>query len=228
MRKKIYLLGFLGLVMAVLPIIIFTFFFNSQVVSDNISDWASFGGYIGGTVNTVISVLSFFVLSWLTYLVSDINNKENKKLNILDKKLTAYDELIKFSPEINRRLILIEFLIDKMNYKAELTSDLNDVDYIKAKKELFQNSNFFIDFYYFVFNFNVRYSHIFEYDFNSEDYKLFLESSKQVKDFFYSVIKKFEIDQGEIPNFPDMEIFAERLVIIINELRNEINTTMPE
>ena len=91
-QKKILLGGLLFiLIILTIPIIAFIVQFYSYSFSNNIEQWAEFGDYISGTINTLISLASLILLSVLTYYVAENSNKESRKLEFYNKRLEIYD-----------------------------------------------------------------------------------------------------------------------------------------
>ncbi|APU10422.1 hypothetical protein A5M85_09040 [Cellulophaga lytica] len=212
----------LAILILILPMGIFLFKFKNQLVSSEISDWASFGDYIGGVVNTIISLLSLIVLGYITFLVSKQSNLENKKLNILQRKLDAYDELTKYSPKINHFISNLGRVINSLTKSLESANSLIDNDFLSKNDKVINQLDLFVEFHYFLSSFKVRYSHLFEYDFDNEEFQKLLESTKGIKDYFKSVMIKFDLFEGELSELPDFDIFNNRFVNFINMLRNEL------
>ncbi|NOY46813.1 MAG: hypothetical protein GXO84_01095, partial [Chlorobi bacterium] len=82
----------------------------------------------------------------------------------------------------------------------------------------------FSEFHYFLFSFNVRFGHLYKYDFNSEEFELLLESSNQIHEFFEQIINLFELDKpydSDKMN-PNFTLLFERLADVINSLRTEL------
>ena len=80
MEKRIIKVILFALVVLVAPIIIiFLLKFWNKPLSENISDWASFGDYIGGTINTIISLFTLFVTIIISYQISQLEDKRNEK-----------------------------------------------------------------------------------------------------------------------------------------------------
>jgi hypothetical protein len=61
--------------------------FKNFKLSSNPSDWATFGDYMSGTVNTLLSVIAICVTIWLTINVSKYANSNIEKQINTDKNL---------------------------------------------------------------------------------------------------------------------------------------------
>ena len=86
-----------------IAIIIYILNFYNKKISDDTSDWAIFGDYIGGIVNPLVAIINVLVLIYLTLLVeknSEVRNKQNileqKKLfelNLMNKAIEELNEI---------------------------------------------------------------------------------------------------------------------------------------
>lgn len=211
------------LIFSIIPAIYFVSNFKSANISEQISDWGAFGDYFGGTINTIISLFSLIILGYLTFLVSEQSNKENKKINILLRRLDAYDKLSSYFPEINRFISRIYRTVTILNDKIEKNiEDQNSIT--EVKKELYKKIDFFSEFYHFLFAFNLRYGHLFEYDFNSIFYRNLVENAKLVNDHFKSVEATFELGKDNyVPYNHELTIkLFDDLVIFVDSLRKEL------
>ena len=54
--------------------------FQNQKISDSISDWGSFGDFIGGTLSTFISILTLIVTIVIAFQISKIEDNRNNKI----------------------------------------------------------------------------------------------------------------------------------------------------
>ena len=226
MKKRFYIiilvLSILLLSLIFLVILLFIYQLKGYHLSNEISDWASFGDYIGGTINTLLSFFSLIILSYLTYVISQNSNKENKKLNILKRKLDVYNELTNYTPKINLSLSSSSRILQDYLLKMKQEDDVNSDNYLNAKREFINNSNFFIEFHYYMYSLKVRYSHLFKYDFSGEEFQLLLKSSKDFEAYFRSIINYFVLNEGEVLEQPDLPLFMDRFAVVVNSLRDEL------
>ncbi|WP_056248711.1 hypothetical protein [Flavobacterium sp. Leaf82] len=225
LRNKIfmYILVLVLLILIIIPLFLFVLKFNSYSISDNVEDWVFFGDYLGGTVNTAISFSSLIFLGYLTYLLSKQSNSENKKNNILMRRMDAYDELTSFLPQINQ--FLFDFSKSANTILDKITEKPLNVDLIIEKKlELNRQIVLFKNFYSLLFSFNVRYGHLFDYDFNSEDYNKIVKKADTLKTFFEKTIDFLngEMDTPNIIEDDLMRTFFDDLVVFINLVRKEL------
>jgi len=212
------------LLIIISPIIVFIFFFRDSGISRNVNDWAALGSYIGGIQTPIISALSVIVLGYLTFLVSKNSSKENKNLFLQQKRIEAYDELMKllvpFHLTYQRGLQYLEKINSTKNNKQEidLTNILYDADEFNNK------TYFFSEFHYSLYNFNTRYSHLFDYDFESKDYleliRLTLELKEQHTSFYSAILNS---NTELLKPFNSIEELNRLLALFLNQIRNEIN-----
>lgn len=62
-----------------IPIILFIFNFGGQLISGKIEHWAQFGDYVGGVINTIISLLNLIVLIYITKWLKDVEDHRNSQ-----------------------------------------------------------------------------------------------------------------------------------------------------
>lgn len=99
---------------------------------------------------------------------------------------------------------------------------------LKMNEELIASFQPIKELYYTLMTFNVRFSHLFDYDFSSTDFKEFISESKSAGEKFDTVISKFT---GE----SDIEVRDEDLVLskrfqdlsvkVINDIRREVTVS---
>lgn len=208
------------------PIIIFISVFKTQPISQNITDWGAMGDYIGGITNPIISLLSLFILGYLTYLVSKISVKENKNLYLLQKKIEAYDKLMEQGKHFNvipeKVAQYINRSITKM--KADENPSMNTIE--NETNEVRKLFDFYIEFHNFLYLFHVRYSHLFHYNFRSIEYQELIASSLKLKteftrllDVLLTLDTKYKQD-----DFSDiLQEFGDIYVDFLNNLREELS-----
>lgn len=218
----IFILAGLALALSAIPVIIFIINFKSTDISKDISDWAAFGDYIGGTINTIITFSSLIILSYLTYLVSAQSSIENKNVSLLLRRLDAYDKLTDFLPDINSSMTNITMSVERL---VKLKSLSINNDFIKEERnDLKRRIKMFSDFYYFLFSYNVRFGHLFKYDFRKTEYVEIAKNAESLKNFYESI--------GEMIDFPETQmhdydvILARKLFrdvsLLTNYLREEL------
>ena len=70
MDKKI-IIGILGgtILLTIAPLIFYLFKFGSLTFSADKSDWGTFGDYIGGTLNPLLTLINICVTVWIAVIV---------------------------------------------------------------------------------------------------------------------------------------------------------------
>jgi hypothetical protein len=193
-----------GFILISISVLYFILKFKHQYISEDIKDWSAFGDYFGGILNPIISLLSLIVLGYITYLISRNDNEENKNLYLLQKRIDAYDELLKYLPKINNVVdILSQNLVIslaariKINKKKSLTkSNFNKNDdsidiqsdqnkYADAIEEIRVELKFFIELYNYLMTFQIRYEYLFKFNFESKLFKELVENAKLVKEGYH-------------------------------------------
>lgn len=168
---RLWVLTIIAVLIVLMTVLTFLLNFRTQIISDNISDWGSLGSYIGGILSPVISFISLIVLAYITYLVSRNNSEENRNLNLLKRRLDAFEELIKYYNKVNTKGWATAIIVNSILTELKKTDVLTITTTVKNLSEKLNNEIvFFFEYYYFLNSFDKRYSHIFEYDFSNDDY----------------------------------------------------------
>lgn len=229
MKKKSLIFLIISLIFSVLliilPILVFYLNFKNQEISNNLTHWASFGDYIGGTLNTIISFISLVILGYLTYLLSNQSISENKKMNLLMKRLDSYNELTNYIPKINLLAPTLNRMIASLLDEMSDPEKMDSVEYKKKKETTINNLNIFSEFHFFLFTFNVRYGHLYKIDFNQKEFQLLIDSSNEVHLYFQQVTMMLELNKiiEKKVDTPNMNLLFERLAVVINLMREELN-----
>lgn len=182
-RQLLFLILITSISLILIPIAFFTIKFQDYNLSNNISDWGAFGSFVGGTVSTVVSILNLGILIYITLLVSKITSKENKKLYLYQRRIEAFESLMKFHPSINIIFYRLNHIISELDRKIrEEKYDELSID-SELMKEFYSIIKGFAEFHYFLFSFNIRYSHIFNYKFETIEYKGMVEKSGNINEY---------------------------------------------
>jgi hypothetical protein len=230
-KKYIFIFIAVGILLLLLPIILFLIHFGTWKFSTNSDDWFLFGSFFGGVVGTIISFLSLVVLATITIWVSKQGNVESKNLYILKKKMDAYDSLVETITEFANyedHLKPLNYILKSFNQDSKLS-----MTYDNLKSEINQAQDITKSFYHktlkaykFIFYFKARYSHVFVYNFDSEEYKNLISLFKE---FEHTVsILHNAIVYGDLTQSisKDLHIIFDRLVDelvnLMNLLRKEI------
>ncbi len=202
------------------PIIAFVLNFHSHKISSDIAKWGAFGDYFAGILNTIISFFSLIILGFLTYELHKNSTEENKNLFNYQKKIEAYDELAKNIPVVNLLAQRLGSIIESYNNTNNPTQSNFDDFINRMTQEIFK----YYEYHFFLFNFNVRYSILFKYDFSSEGYQKLINTSRQLTENLNSFHQSF---LKQKPSNAKIESIAlehvNLLTNFINELREEIS-----
>lgn len=198
--------------------------FKEYSVSKDGTDWANFGSYIGGVLAPLISLISLIVLTYITYLISKNDNVANFNLNLLSRKMDAFDTLVGLFPEVLKSL---EEYTKDFNSQTDFENILTDE---VKKNEMLENSNrvrkSYIELRAAVMYFEVRYGHIFEFDFKSNCYMSLLKLLESEIKYYHFFIKEIQGigDEKETDNVNiDSGKIEEYLYEFLGELRKELD-----
>lgn len=222
MKSHLIILGISVLALILLPIGIFYVKFRYHFISDNPTNWGVFGDFIGGTVGTITGIVSLIILSWLTYAVAKNSSKDAFKHQVILKRMDVYLTFANHLYEFNllsRRLDVTtryteSFLKFSDNVVPQQYADLNlrNLNSLTSLHELSQH----------IFNFNLLYGHLFDYDFSSKEFESLLQSAKELKN--YAIELEKAIFTGEIA-ISDIKVpgrFIEDCTNFANALRREM------
>lgn len=225
--RNIIIVLVITLLIILMTVLLYVVNFMEYSVSKDGTDWANFGSYIGGVLSPLISLISLIVLTYITYLISKNDNVANFNLNLLSRKMDAFDTLVSLFPEVLKSL-------------DEYTKDFNSqtnfenilMDEVK-KNEILENSNrvrnSYIELRAAVMYFEVRYGHIFEFDFKSNCYTSLLKLLESEIKYYHFFIKEIQgigeeketdnenIDSGKIEEY---------LYKFLGELRKELDNNI--
>jgi hypothetical protein len=105
MKKYIKLFYFILTISLIAPIVIFIWHFKDQQYSDSISDWGTFGDFIGGVLATIIALANLYIFIKLTSLVAETQNKNNLQQIETQKRVAMgqlrYEAIKEISQHLN-------------------------------------------------------------------------------------------------------------------------------
>ncbi|HAQ18592.1 MAG TPA: hypothetical protein DCR40_05070 [Prolixibacteraceae bacterium] len=226
-RRTLFItIGIVMLISLIIPIFYFWLKFKSFNISSSISDWGNFGAYIGGIISPIISIYSVIILGYITYLLSKNSSEENKNLYILQKKLEAYEELMKYLPGIHQTPIKLQLQMECLSHiLLEESNTISLEKYLHETDKILEHVDFFVEFHYFLFNYRPRYDHLFKYDFESIDFNRIVSLSGQIQDNFLAFYQDL-VKRNKTSFMPDnialLDKLFDHLVNFINEIRVEL------
>src|SRR5690606_34898952 len=169
------------LIFIFIPLIFFVVKFMNVSLSSNIEDWGSFGDFFGGILNPIIALIGTIILGYLTYMVSQQSTQENKKLFLFEQRVLAFQKIARLNLEIEEGI-----------YKGMLKiSHINNLILLKKTNDALEKQSISDEFIHSLFSklyielkhFPTINSHLFEYNFNSNEYLTLIELSKK---FYFS------------------------------------------
>lgn len=213
----------------ILPFMFYILEFISKPISDKSADWASFGDFIGGTVGTYLGLLNLIVLVIITIQVAKFSEKEALKQQFIIKRMEAYQILSDFVPKFN---MLPHKVSNEVNYLRAMTNSMleqrdngRDIshdarDLLNWHVNLRRHYDVLMELHYCIFNFKVRYGHLFQYSFESEDFKKLLAASNENLEFYIKIQNSIQDNKG-VDDMPNGDFIGE-LTKFLNALREEI------
>lgn len=201
-------------ILLLVPIVIFINNFGGNTISNDLSDWASFGDFMGGTINIVLSLTSLIILAILTNTVSKQSNQENKNINLLIRRMDSYEILSKYLTEIE--LAHVTGTIDLGKAKDSLYPHVKRIFLDKLEERFVVH----FELYALLISFRIRFSQLYQYDFDSKSYRNLVEASKKVKNNLM-IISKDDIEfEGDFAK--DYEEFFDLFHELLETLKKEL------
>lgn len=215
--------------------------------SNDLNHWSAFGNYVGGVVNTIVSVASLLMIGFITIMLG--KDKDDYRF---ERRNDAYDHLMNYIPRINLTPVLAGQIIRDSNRSLSLLNEeLNELQenlnpkYVHDFKSITNRKNqilhefvknyneqivFFREYELFLMNYYARYSHIFKKNAfkgnHKSEYNNLVESAKEVVDCLELardvVIKKTNKTIDDIPLKETTDNHYNLLAKFINNLREEL------
>lgn len=218
-NKGVSWLIFISVLLIIIPISCYIIKFKDHNFSNDPAVWGTFGDFIGGTINTILSLSSLVILAILTSSVSKQSSEENKKNSFLLKRLDSYEQLTYFLTKV--RQIIMHLEAHTTNFESGVSEILSD-DY--TNNHLSEYKHTLIEFLVFATSFNERFGHLYKYDFESDEYVGFIKSIENARAFFVLLISK--INGNDLDKKLDSKMFDDfhdKFSIILNNLSKELN-----
>ena len=205
----ISILTVLGIAFAIFK---FFEFFGNTSYSYDIAQWGQFGDFFGGILNPFISLISLIILGYLTYIVNRESGNNNIALFKLEKKMEAFDQLMNYHQYLSKteRVLVPDIKKHLDIYNRDVWAKI-DPELLKRIKDFYY---YFIDVNYYIQSFNLRYSHLFKYNFKSTDFSYLRDKFSYLNKYFLLMLDLNQF-KNEIP--PD---FWEKYTSTISEYSN--------
>jgi len=180
-ERAIVIFAIVAGILLVIPIIFFVVNFWGTQISERAEDWAYFGGYFGGLIGTIVSVLSLFIIGYISIWVSKQGSAENKNIYINKQRFDAYNKLTTMLPDFQKNTIIGLDEIARLNKNIDeksiflLTSKYPGIDLAyKSASDLF----------YFIVHFDSMFRVLFDYDFKSAEFKILINETGKIFHYF--------------------------------------------
>lgn len=218
-KFNIYLILVLFLVLISVPVVFYIIKLGNDELSNNISDWASFGDYLGGTANTIISFISLIILTIITVLVSKQSDSENKKTNLLLKRIESYDRLVQLLP----RLILA---VQEMKVSSTaILEKLKNKKVVENEIKLFADHSIVMtEIFSMVATFQLQYGHLYKYDFDSDEFHRLIDLSKEINDNYVQIREKLSLQQNNYPELEGKKV--NEFVLLFDKILKQLKTEL--
>jgi hypothetical protein len=173
-RRIIIGTAIIGLLVIFVAIGLYIGWFWDFDISSVPADWSNFANYVSGMVGTLISILSLFVLGYITLMVSENSNKENKKLFYLEHRVKAYEKLAAQYEEFQKlRVYSTQVALAHRYYIINVKKGKNTSDAIENFERVAKDAALYYSIanqiLLFFENFPMRYSHLFDRKIDTED-----------------------------------------------------------
>jgi hypothetical protein len=169
-HKLVFGIITLAIVLAV-PSSFYLWKFSDYDYSDDPGSWGVFGDYIGGTLNPIISLASFLVLSYLTYQVSKQSSTESKEQKLQERRIQAYDELLNAYRKMSRSVKKIETIYLNVNILERLPTPDVKTRAIENMMGMAKHISLLDDLSSFLQFFEVKYGKFFKFNFEGNEFK---------------------------------------------------------
>lgn len=194
---------------AFIPMIVYLWKFSKYDISDNVDDWIKFG-------DIYVSLASLILLSLLSYIVSIKSINESNKNSLMQKRHESYKELTDNLP------FLLEFFPNFQRGVDYLKIDSFKEDkYSEHELNLIHTSKMYSKFHYYLINFQIRYNHIFPYNYKKIEFVRLIENSNILLKYILSINDSIMFKQDKLQKFDEESFkqFSSDLNIFVNEIR---------
>lgn len=223
-NKRVISIITLAIVLIFTPILIFIIQFRDYSLSKNLTDWAYFATYING----IMAVASFFIISYLTYIVSKFSSEENKKLNLLNRRLDAFNEISKSIAKVTPAMREYTNSFKYHSYIVNNTNIENDPDHMRdmilKNIELIHNvHSIFIELSSSILYFNLKYGHLFKYNFDCKEFKELIDIVEELSKYYEFSGEGEKLIHGKSDETEKLVSNFEKVTTsVLNDLRKEL------
>jgi len=226
MKRNYKLLFLITGIISLAPLLFFILKFNQLSFSNNPIDWTNFASYFNGTVGTIVSLVSFVMLAIISIDIHNLSNEEHEKSLLKERKREAYDKLSEYLPIINSVPANLVRSFNSINteFVKQRIENGDDSFVLDQMREIASQAVSYSEYHNFLYIYNVRYSHLFELDFDHTNYNKVVSTSadyKKVLDKLYdSILNMRDLDPKGLTDQAVKHV--DELEIFLNTLRDEI------
>lgn len=154
---KLILLLVVGVFILLCVVGFYIYSFHSNPISTNPADWGSFGDFLGGILNPIISLYSLVLLGFISYYIAKDSNNESNELNLRMRRMDAYNELTQHLPSLDRVVITLSDSIEILKNNS-MDNSFETFQFIRNKME--RPTQQFIEYDLYLKDFDIRYAFI--------------------------------------------------------------------
>ncbi len=149
-----------------IPILVYILNFGNHTFSSLASDWGAFGDYIGGVLNPILGLASIVILGHISIIIGNNSIKQQKELFYEEQRILAYQELVRNTKTFRETL---DKLVIRMHLADKIETDDKSVGYniiegfTKPIEDIISFANYLV-------LFKENYSHLFKYQFQSNEH----------------------------------------------------------
>jgi|GEM_PF-4700502 len=151
------------------------FFYNfyNYDISPDLNDWGSFGDFMGGVLNPIISLYSLVLLGFITYLVSRQSTDASYEMNLKFRKMDIYSKFSELRPSVSDFVYSIGRNMNELNL---ILANITDLSQLKgyhsiASENINESAQMVSRYYRFLKNLDIDHGHLFDYDFRSQEFE---------------------------------------------------------
>lgn len=209
-KNIIVIISIISLILVLVPSSAYFINFKDHLISEDPAEWGVFGDYIGGTINTVLSLSSLIILGILTYSISKQSNEENKNTNLLIKRMESYDKLAYFYTETFSVMHTMATNVTKFT-NLKLSPEIRR----SAQIEMERDAIVFTQFFSLLSTFELRFGYLYEYDFTCAEFSELIDEAEKLNVFFENIITlqvvEKDKDKTKMKAIEKLQIILEKL-----------------
>lgn len=213
-NKLVCFISVLVFVLIIAPILFYILHFHPSSLSNNTSDWGSFGSYYGGIISPISSICSTLLLVYITLLIDKKNSQEAHDTEVLETKKKHFYQIVEKLQIFNdwlcaRRRFVIEEQEAKRKYSNLSHEEKDKIKYSEYLAKMDLCHRFIYDEYinllslnYYIQELGFKYKYTFESMNDLDEYiqlkHIFEAFTKDIEMFITGDKKDLPINEKEI------------------------------